>query len=67
MSQAGRVSGYLHENLTPGREVLFRGVDGDFTLDKAVRCIPPAGERRSLVRPTLFRKHISKAKLSQSL
>lgn len=44
--QAGLVSSWLHDNLEPGREILFRGVDGDFTLDRAAKCIPAAGDYR---------------------
>ena len=42
--QVGLVSTWLERNLVVGGEVQFRGVDGDFTLDKAAKCIPPAGE-----------------------
>lgn len=42
--QAGLVSTYLHEKATLGQELIFRGVDGDFTLDRAAKRIPPAGQ-----------------------
>ena len=42
--QIGLVSTWLEENMAVGGEIKFRGVDGDFTLDKAATCIPPAGE-----------------------
>lgn len=29
--------------MSVGSEIHFRGVDGDFTLDKAAKCIPPSG------------------------
>eukprot|EP00208_Stichococcus_sp_RCC1054_P001207 CAMPEP_0206146014 /NCGR_PEP_ID=MMETSP1473-20131121/29247_1 /ASSEMBLY_ACC=CAM_ASM_001109 /TAXON_ID=1461547 /ORGANISM="Stichococcus sp, Strain RCC1054" /LENGTH=576 /DNA_ID=CAMNT_0053542437 /DNA_START=347 /DNA_END=2074 /DNA_ORIENTATION=+ len=43
VKKAGLVSGYLHEKLMEMHEVVFRGVDGDFTLDRAAKCIPRAG------------------------
>lgn len=42
--QAGLVSGWLHDNLDLGKQILFRGVDGDFTLDRAAKCIPAQGK-----------------------
>ncbi|CAL8471002.1 g10544 [Coccomyxa elongata] len=43
VKKAGLVSTYLHEKVTLGQELIFRGVDGDFTLDRAAKRIPPAG------------------------
>ncbi|BDA45400.1 probable flavohemoprotein at C-terminar half [Coccomyxa sp. Obi] len=43
VKKAGLVSTHLHEKVTAAKELVFRGVDGDFTLDRAAKCIPPAG------------------------
>jgi ferredoxin-NADP reductase len=42
--QAGLVSTHLHDKVQVMNELIFRGVDGDFTLDKAAKCIPAAGQ-----------------------
>lgn len=34
--QIGLVSGWMFEKMTPGRTIHFRGVDGDFTLERRV-------------------------------
>ena len=41
--QVGLVSGWMFQNLKPGRTICFRGVDGDFTLDRRAQPIPAEG------------------------
>ena len=36
------MSTWMSENMRPGRTICFRGVDGDFTLDR-MKTAPPAG------------------------
>ncbi|KAK9901386.1 hypothetical protein WJX75_009774 [Coccomyxa subellipsoidea] len=43
VKKAGLVSTHLHDKVQVMNELIFRGVDGDFTLDKAAKCIPAAG------------------------
>ena len=40
--QDGLVSNWLHDNMRPGKTIIFRGVDGDFTL-QLTRGIPHSG------------------------
>ena len=42
VTQVGLVSGWLHQNMVPGRVVCFRGIDGNFT-PQAVGNPAPAG------------------------
>lgn len=43
IKKVGLVSGWMFENMVPGRVICFRGVDGDFTLDDRMKSVPPAG------------------------
>lgn len=51
--QAGLVSTYMHEHVKEMTELVFRGVDGDFTLCQATKCTPPSSNPRGSQRQLL--------------